>query len=613
MIPNKIKPAIAAAALMIASGTASALTVDKSFEYSCDFPRSGTNPVIVDIHTEIPDTLTIGETILPYTVEIDTHLLGNIWREFEQAIIANFEGEITSGITLTGNGNYHLDIPLTSAFPLMPVLGAEPEDFAIHVTTETDSISNLVASNWGAAEFVIQDKLYLKFRGFHPTAFGGASVFVDGRSDPNDNNAFTVECDLISPDNFIASVSIDHGSIPGPQIESVDFGTVLVGDSRSKTIAVPNTGIENLIINSISLNGDESISETNNCSFVAVNNICEIELTYRPTSIGTHSADLRIASNDADDPVIMTPVFGHAIIAMEAHIAEIYPVDIGNAVIGESVEIIINIYNDGTADLIISDAVTSSSAFAVDASDCIAAPIPPNEACNIIVLFTASAIGHFSAALTIKTNIEDVTVALSGAGVEGGCFDSVGCCPDTPYFDICYHPSYFTAFFIGGTTNLGKTIDPVTITGQIQIEYFLPSDAFEAQLSIDQTYGVFPFFGLLKTLAAIDLKQNGIATGSQNSLGEKYLHTKMFIKLPDVYITLFGFNIRIAGGDNCGTTETVNMDLYGTDFIDLDAGGTLNGSYSIPKIEQCGVFNNIVNAMLAGENNSIEMDLSPEF
>ncbi|PCJ37829.1 MAG: hypothetical protein COA99_12575, partial [Moraxellaceae bacterium] len=214
MIANKFnikfRSIIAAASLMAMSGAASAVSVDKSFEYSCLYPVLGHAPVIINVHTELPDLITLDDTAEPYTVEIELHLLDPTWIAFRQIVIASLEGEITTGITITGNSNYYLDMSLTSAFPLMPIPEIEPDDFAIHATTEIDPITGFDDANLGPLEIVMQDKMYMRLRAFYPAKWGGPSIEFPGFPGwiPEDDNAFIVECDLVSADNSLATLGV---------------------------------------------------------------------------------------------------------------------------------------------------------------------------------------------------------------------------------------------------------------------------------------------------------------------------------------------------------------------------------------------------------------------
>jgi hypothetical protein len=113
------------------------------------------------------------------------------------------------------------------------------------------------------------------------------------------------------------------GYVPGPAIpnisisrSSVDFGSVLLRNTSSppQYIIIYNTGTGDLIVNSISITGENAseFNQTNNCSTVWPGGYCEINATLTPVSEGTKSATLTISSNDPVNPLVQVTFSAHA-------------------------------------------------------------------------------------------------------------------------------------------------------------------------------------------------------------------------------------------------------------------------------------------------------------
>jgi hypothetical protein len=95
-----------------------------------------------------------------------------------------------------------------------------------------------------------------------------------------------------------------------------NFGTVSVaGGSSSRQFNVTNVGGQPLRITSVVIAGADAAhfrTQNDTCSAQTLdfNTSCTLEVVFAPTSPGTKSAVLRIASNDADTPTLDVPLTG---------------------------------------------------------------------------------------------------------------------------------------------------------------------------------------------------------------------------------------------------------------------------------------------------------------
>jgi hypothetical protein len=107
------------------------------------------------------------------------------------------------------------------------------------------------------------------------------------------------------------------GQAPTPTITisptSVNFGSVAVGNtSVPKVITIKNTGISDLIINSITFTGTNAaeFGQTNDCSTLAKGGSCAITVTLSPTSAVSKSALMSISTNDPKKQIINVKLSG---------------------------------------------------------------------------------------------------------------------------------------------------------------------------------------------------------------------------------------------------------------------------------------------------------------
>jgi hypothetical protein len=110
------------------------------------------------------------------------------------------------------------------------------------------------------------------------------------------------------------------GQVPPPKISvrpsSVNWGKRMVGEPSSlKVVTVKNTGLSDLVLSSIDINGINApeFSQINDCATIANGSSCTVTLIFSPTSTGSKSATLDISTNDPKKPNYTVKVSGKGI------------------------------------------------------------------------------------------------------------------------------------------------------------------------------------------------------------------------------------------------------------------------------------------------------------
>ena len=204
-----------------------------------------------------------------------------------------------------------------------------------------------------------------------------------------------------------------------------NFGNVVIFSTHTQTFSVSNTGTEDLIIGSITIDGAQASEFSlngDNCSgqTLAPSGVCTLAVTFTPTTLGAQSALLEIPSSDPDSPTVQVSLSGTgAILDIDVSPAAL---TFGNIFVEEtSVAQTVTITNTGTmpTTVIYDITGTSPAMFAVAPGGC-ANEIVPGAACTLAVTFTPSEHGAQSAILEIASSDPDsptVQVSLSGTGV----------------------------------------------------------------------------------------------------------------------------------------------------------------------------------------------------
>jgi hypothetical protein len=124
----------------------------------------------------------------------------------------------------------------------------------------------------------------------------------------NFNDVITVT-DLTSGNSFLLHL-LGIGGTPLVSIVSLSSNSITFPNRAVGTISVPmtvtltNTGTAALTVYSVGLTGavNGNYSSTNNCSSVAVNGSCSINVTFAPSVAGTQGATVQILSNALSSP-----------------------------------------------------------------------------------------------------------------------------------------------------------------------------------------------------------------------------------------------------------------------------------------------------------------------
>jgi hypothetical protein len=134
----------------------------------------------------------------------------------------------------------------------------------------------------------------------------------------------------------------------------LNFGQVTAGDcaSREERVTVYNTGLVDLCINDISLEGpncdeflitDRPIANQDGCIIVTRNSPADVKLVYEPGNLGEDSCNLVFTSDAADTPELLVPLSGEGV-------SNSNQVDEFVQTSGQTVDVLFVIDNSGSMD-----------------------------------------------------------------------------------------------------------------------------------------------------------------------------------------------------------------------------------------------------------------------
>jgi len=172
---------------------------------------------------------------------------------------------------------------------------------SLHVSVDGTHSSNFVVTTQPSAS-VTQDTSGTFVVTFTPSAGGLRTARLLIASNDSDENPFSIQLSgtgITAPEIEV----LENATNLTDNNSTLDFGSVGAGSTPAKTITVHNSGNATLSNISASLVGGgaaDFIAGTL-ASSVSAGNETTFTLTFTPQNVGTHTATLRIASNDGDE------------------------------------------------------------------------------------------------------------------------------------------------------------------------------------------------------------------------------------------------------------------------------------------------------------------------
>jgi hypothetical protein len=219
--------------------------------------------------------------------------------------------------------------------------------------------------------------------------------------------------------------------VPNP----VDFGTVCA--DASDTLEVCNTGVEDLVVGSIT-SSDAEFAVTDPVGGYPVTisaDFCfPFQVTF-DTSNGSQVGTLTVNSNDPVTPAFAVPVSG-AVGAPDLNLAIANSGDFGGVCLGEHSDLDLTLFNQGDCNLTIASITSSDAQFVLPGATGFPLVLSPDAQFTLPVRFEPTSLGAQNATITITSDDPDTPVeivAVSG-DVSPGDIRVTG---NTDFGDVC--------------------------------------------------------------------------------------------------------------------------------------------------------------------------------
>jgi hypothetical protein len=201
---------------------------------------------------------------------------------------------------------------------------------------------------------------------------------------------------------------------------ALSFTAAAGATSASQSVTVTNSGTAALTISAISLSGTNpsSFSQTNSCTTVSAGASCSIAVSFAPSAAVGYSATLNITDNAANSPqTVSLAGTGTGTPALQlSSTTMVFSTPAGTVAAAE----VLTLTNTGNAALTVTGVSlggTNASSFS-QTNTCTS--VAAGGTCSVTVNFTATAIGSYSAGISIGDNASGSPQAVALTGTVNG-------------------------------------------------------------------------------------------------------------------------------------------------------------------------------------------------
>jgi len=316
----------------------------------------------------------------------------------------------------------------TGTAPASIVFTPPSLSFAAVTVNQSDPVQVVTVANTGGSAATLQAPVII---GNDPADFGIAANTCGATLAANTACAISISFTPMAAGTRSATLSLTDsagtqtaalsGSGNSPATDTLSTNTLAFAQQQLNTISVAqqvtltNAGGVALTLISASVAGGE-FTFVNACgNSLAANSTCAISVYFTPTATGTRTATLTISDQFRSQTVALSGT------GVAPPGVSLTPTPVAFAATGvtlTSPEQTLTLTNNGGLPLTISGTAISPG-FTIASTTC-GSSLAVSEACNYVIVFSPTAAGPFSGALTLTTNAVPATqsATLTGTGID---------------------------------------------------------------------------------------------------------------------------------------------------------------------------------------------------
>jgi Cep192 domain 4/HYDIN/CFA65/VesB-like, Ig-like domain len=352
--------------------------------------------------------------------------------KFTVAFAPQAAGNATGAVTIISNASdATLTLPLSGMGVSAGTLSSSPTslDFGSVIVGKNMSLSETVTNAGGSSVTISQVTVSGGFTLNGITApltlaagqSANFTVLFSPFSAGSASGSVTLTSNASNPTLTIplSGTGVSPGGL-GADPSSISFGSVTVGNKKSVSETVTNTGGTSVTISQIAISGSGfSFNGITTPVTLTAGQSATFSVSFTPSSAGNASGNLTITSN-ASNPTLTIPLSGNGVTPGTLG-ANPTSLSFGSVTVGNKQSLSETVTNSGGTTVTISSVGISGSGFSFSG---ITTPVTltAGQSATFSVSFTPSSAGGASGNLTITSNASNpsLTIPLSGNGVTPG-------------------------------------------------------------------------------------------------------------------------------------------------------------------------------------------------
>lgn len=172
----------------------------------------------------------------------------------------------------------------------------------------------------------------------------------------------------------------------------------------------------------------------------------------------------------------------------------------------------------------------------------------------------------------------------------------------------------YVDYDVNGTTHIASTDSDIGIGPAVMNSAVETDGSFTGDMALPGTRTKFHLLGFIPVTANVNFEPTGPTTGTitrdPNDRTKRILAStsNYYVRLSNIAVVGF----PLFAGSNCRTKAPVSIAANtpaGENFV-ITTGGRLTGTYSIGDFQNCGLNTWLINTIIPGGGNTIELNLT---
>ncbi|MFD1860388.1 hypothetical protein EHW97_14945 [Aeromicrobium camelliae] len=164
---------------------------------------------------------------------------------------------------------------------------------------------------------------------------------------------------------------------------------------------------------------------------------------------------------------------------------------------------------------------------------------------------------------------------------------------------------------VNGTTVTAGTGSAITLGPAVMHSFVEEDGSFTGDMVLPGTRTSFNLAGFIPITADVNFEPTGPTTGQLTRVNRQRTlasTSTYYVRLSNLRVGFF----PLFAGANCRTSDpvTVPANTPEGEFFDIATGGRLVGEYTIGEFENCGLNTGVINSVIPGDGNTIELNLT---